>query len=135
MSKRHVKPLSVLREEVQQEYLKTREDFYNSKQSESKVFILLIKFLFKYLSNVFYKFFDTRLYKAIVFESSEKIKQLLQENDRYFRTKIPKFQGDPYPEIESLYVPKGRSSVGSGSSKSPKEKKSSAKIDLNIQVI
>jgi hypothetical protein len=47
----------------------------------------LIKFLFKYLSNVFYKFFDTRLYKAIVFESSEKIKQLLQENDRYFRTK------------------------------------------------
>ncbi|RIA83323.1 hypothetical protein C1645_834012 [Glomus cerebriforme] len=106
MNKRHVKPLSVLREEVQQEYLKTREDFYESKQSESK---------------------------AIVFESSEKIKQLLLENERHFSVKVPKFQGDPYPEIESLYVPKGRSSIGSGSPKSPKEKKPSAKIDLNIQ--
>jgi hypothetical protein len=137
MSKRHVKPLSVLREEVQQEYLKTREDFYSSKQLESKVFYFVDKkfFLFKYLSIFFYKFSDTRLYKAIVFVSSEKIKQLLQENDRYFRTKIPKFQGDPYPEIESLYVQKGKSSGGSGSSKSPKEKKPSAKIDLNIQVM
>ncbi len=72
--------------------------------------------------------------KAIVHESSEKIKQLLQENERHFNIKIPKFQGDPYPEIES-YVPK-KSSGGSGSSKSPKEKKLllTAKIDLNIQV-
>jgi hypothetical protein len=40
MSKRHVKPLSVLRDEVQQYYYKTREDFYDSKQSENKVFSL-----------------------------------------------------------------------------------------------
>ncbi|CAB4432133.1 unnamed protein product [Rhizophagus irregularis] len=105
MSKRHVKPLSVLRDEVQQYYFKTCEDYYGSKQSENKVTLL---------------------------ENSEKVMKIFQENESHL-TKFPKFQNDPYPEIESLYVSKGRCSTGSGSPKSPKEKKPTAKIDLNIQ--
>ena len=133
MSKRQVKPLSVLREEVQQYYFKTRDDFYDSKQSENKVFFTLLKFsfLYKFFTKIFFFFFGTRLYKVTRFENSEKIKKMLQENKSHL-AKFPKFQSDPYPEIESLYVSKGRSSTGSGSPKSPKD---TPKIELNIQVV
>ncbi|CAG8527186.1 4515_t:CDS:10 [Diversispora eburnea] len=39
MTKRNFKPLTVLKDEVQQEYGKTREEFYNEKRTESQILV------------------------------------------------------------------------------------------------
>lgn len=104
----------------------------NSQKTRFFFTLLKFSFLYKFFTKIF--FFGTRLYKVTLLENSEKVMKIFQENEIHL-TKFPKFQSDPYPEIESLYVSKGRCSTGSGSPKSPKEKKPTAKIDLNIQVV
>ncbi|CAG8441704.1 16638_t:CDS:2 [Acaulospora colombiana] len=105
MNKRNFKPLAVLREEVQHEYFRTREEFYNAKRVESKAFVR---------------------------ESSKKIETLLVQRDRRVKEFSVRFTGDAYPSIETLSISKGKTN-SNNSKTSLKVKHFTAKIDINIE--
>ncbi|CAG8810089.1 3923_t:CDS:2, partial [Cetraspora pellucida] len=108
MNKYNGKPLAALKEEIEKEYIKTREEFYDAKQLETK---------------------------ALVHESSTKVQALLLQCDKSIKEIRANFKGDPYPPFENLPVTKVKSNTNNAShSKAPtKGRPPSLKIDLNVQ--
>ncbi|CAG8499079.1 13324_t:CDS:10 [Racocetra fulgida] len=108
MNKYNGKPLAVLKEEIEKEYIKTREEFYDARQLENK---------------------------ALVRESSTKVQALLLQCDKSVKEIRSNFRGDPYPPFENLPVTKVKSNTNNaGHSKAPaKGRPPSLKIDLNVQ--
>ncbi|CAG8535530.1 26544_t:CDS:10 [Gigaspora margarita] len=107
MKKYNGKPLAVLKEEIDKEYVKTREKYYDTKQLENK---------------------------ALVRESSAKAQTMLLQCDKNVKEIYSRFRGDPYPAFDNLPAMKVKSSTNNASqSKTPTKGKSPPKIDLNVQ--
>ncbi|CAG8660847.1 9712_t:CDS:2, partial [Scutellospora calospora] len=108
MNKYNGKPSTVLKEEIEKEYIKTREEFYDTKQLENK---------------------------ALVRESSVKVQALLLQCDKSVKEVRPKFKGEPYPTFDNLPTTKVKSNTSNVSqTKVPtKGRPPSLKVDLNVQ--